>query len=137
MTVRAARLVDVFEALDMMSERLGWSLRDDTALFPVDPAMLRDRATAQALDAFLKRFEQTCDHILRKLFPALVASVEIEYLVRPFLDVLDRLHRFGVIDDPATWIRMIELRNRLVHDYALDANTLAEELTGHGCRLPS
>lgn len=129
MIERAARLNDVFDALDMMVERLEWSIQDDGHLFPVDAAQLRDRQIATSLDAFLKRFEQTCDHVLRKLFPALVAAVELEYVVRPLRDVLDALHRFGVIDDPATWIQMIDLRNRLVHEYALDVATLAAELS--------
>lgn len=128
MTARAARLTDVFAALKTMQERLEWSLHDDAHLFPVAASSVRDRRTAESLDAFLKRFEQTTDHILRRLFPALVAAAEIEYLVRPLLDVLDQLHRLGVIDDPATWVRMIDLRNRLVHDYALDAALLAGEL---------
>lgn len=129
MTPESVRLSDVFRAIDLISERLRWSLREDAMLFPVDPSALDNHEAARSLDAFLKRFEQSCDHLLRKLFPALVAAAEADPSTHPLLDVLDRLHRQGVIDSPATWLGINNLRNRLVHDYALDRPVLARELT--------
>jgi hypothetical protein len=128
---QANRLRLALEAMEGMEVRLNLSLTEDAAMFPVTATALEspDSELIKTLDAFLKRFEQTADHLLRKLFPLTIAAADASREVLPFRDVLDRLHRFSLIDEPATWVSLNELRNRLVHDYALDNEELAADLS--------
>lgn len=127
----ANRLRLALEAMEGMEARLNLSLTEDADLFPITAAMLAAPSSGlmKALDAFLKRFEQSLDHLLRKTFPLMIAAADARRESLPFRDVLDRLHRFSLIDDPATWVSLNELRNRLVHDYALDRDELATDLS--------
>lgn len=131
MNDQAVRLRLAFEAMEGMEVRFNLSLAEDVAVFPVAAAALENPSSelTKTLDAFLKRFEQTTDHLLRKMFPLMIAAAEASREVLPFRDVLDRLHRFSLIDDPATWVSVNDLRNRLVHDYALDKEELAADLS--------
>ena len=131
MNGQAIRLRLALEAMEGMEARLDLSLTEDADLFPITAAMLETPSSAlvKTLDAFLKRFEQTIDHLLRKLFPLMVAAADARRETLPFRDVLDRLHRFSLIDDPETWVSLNELRNRLVHDYALGKEELAADLS--------
>lgn len=126
----ADRLAQALVALERIGRRLQSSLDDDGALFPVTPETVRSgRAdAARAQDAFLQRFQQAGDHMLRKLFPRTVASLQGSADFLPIIDTLDVLHRAGLIDDPAIWGTLIDLRNRLIHDYALTDVELADDL---------
>ena len=131
MNGQATRLRLALEAMEGMEVRLNLSLAEDAAMFPVTAITLANPSSEliKTLDAFLKRFEQTADHLLRKLFPLTIAAADASREVLPFRDILDRLHRFSLIDDPATWVSLNDLRNRLVHDYALDNEELAAYLS--------
>jgi hypothetical protein len=128
---QATRLRLALEAMEGMEVRLNLSLTEDAAMFPVTATTLESPGSEmiKTLDAFLKRFEQITDHLLRKLFPLTIAAADASREVLPFRDVLDRLHRFSLIDEPAMWVSLNELRNRLVHDYALDNEELAADLS--------
>lgn len=130
MTSLAERLALTLGALPPMEARLRLSLEDDARWFPVTVEALGDGDVGglRARDAFLQRFQQTGDHLLRKLFPRLLAAIEASAEPLPFVDMLERLHRFGLLDDPVDWGTLSELRNRLVHDYALEQGELAQDL---------
>ena len=123
------RLDVTLDSLLPVEQRLRSSLLDDRAWFPITAQSLMDgNVDAQRVrDAFLQRFQQASDLLLRKLFPRLLAVIEASPEPVPFVDVLERLHRFGLLDEPHDWATLNELRNRLVHDYVLDRDELAED----------
>lgn len=130
MTFLGERLTQALDALLPMEARLQLSLGDDAHWFPVTAETLGngDVDGLRARDAFLQRFQQTSDHLLRKLFPRLLAAMEASAEPMPFVDVLEHLHRFGLVDDPLDWATLSELRNRLIHDYAMERAELAQDL---------
>jgi hypothetical protein len=107
--------------------RLRASLDEDSGLFPLD-AQSVITADAKAIDAFLQRFQQVSDLLLRKAFPRLLAALEERDERHRFRDMLDELERFGVIESADLWSDINDLRNRLVHEYAMDPEPRSREL---------
>ena len=138
MTDRRTRLAETYEALAAIGWRLSLSQREDAAYFPVDAASAssRDPATVRVLDAFLQRYNQTLDHVLRKLFPRLNAAIIGDDDLLPIREVLESLDRAGVIDSVSAWLELIEVRNRLTHEYALDPVSRAAALNDAWSRTP-
>lgn len=130
MTSLGDRLALALIALDRIGGRLSLSLESGSGTFPVSAATVRDDRGQHGLvrDAFLQRFQQAADHLLRKLFPRVQAAIEGVADLQPIRDTLELLHRADVVDDIAPWLTLIELRNRLTHDYALSDAELAEDL---------
>ena len=127
MNGRQVRLGDTLEAIGGPLARLGRSLREDGA------AVLTAEASKSghdllATDAFLQRFQQVTDLALRKLLPRLLAVLEDQEPRHPFGAVFDRLDGFEVVSDVPWWIALNEIRNRLIHEYAMSTDDRAAEL---------
>lgn len=120
MNSRNVRLVETLDAIHGPLSRLSMSLRDDGPSI----AKAEQDKTGQdllATDAFLQRFQQVIDIALRKLFPRLLAVLENSDVRHPFGAVLDRLDGYEVLSDVPWWIALNEIRNRLIHEYAMGA----------------
>ena len=132
------KLKVAFQALKSILERLSLSLDEDATFFPVTAASVKTRKNdeAKTRDAFLQRFQQAADHLLRKLFPRLQAAISGNLDILPIGELLQELDRAGLIEDAGTWKQILELRNRLTHDYALDAEESAESLNEAWRRAP-
>lgn len=139
MSGRQDRLRETLEALTNIGRRLAVSLRDDALIFPLTAAdaASNDDAVAKSLDAFLQRFTQVLDHILRKLFPRVQAAITSSDDLLTMRELLDALHRAGVIGDVQDWLELIEVRNRLTHEYALDPQERAAALNDAWRRAPA
>lgn len=138
MTGAADRLRRAIDASRAIGRRLELSIVEDGRWFPVGPEDLAgvDHDAIRARDAFLQRFGQATDHVLRKLFPRLQAEVTGAFEVLTVRELLEALHRIGVVDAPRTWMEFLEVRNRLIHDYALDPQELADSLNDAWRRAP-
>jgi hypothetical protein len=133
------RLVATFDALASIGRRLTSSLQNDDRYFPVtvDSFASDDVEMMKALDAFLQRFNQMLDHILRKLFPRLQAVLSVDDELLPVRELFEKLHRAGIIADVVAWRELIEVRNRLTHDYALEPLERAAALNDAWTRAPA
>lgn len=60
--------------------------------------------------------------------PAMHAYLVADARPRSFRDTLDAFERLELIDSADRWEELNELRNRLIHEYALDDATRAQEL---------
>lgn len=127
MNARQARLAETFETIGGPMARLGSSLRDDgDSLAKAEQA--KSRLDLLATDAFLQRFQQVADLALRKLFPQLLAALESSDARHPFGAVLDRLDGYEILSDVPWWLALNEIRNRLIHEYAMTPPERAEEI---------
>ncbi len=123
-----ARVEQILKMLSGPMRRLRLSLESDSQLFPLQPSRFDDDAVLLAIDAFLQRFQQVVDLTLRKLFPKLLAALELREERVALRPVLDRLEREGLIESADWWSELNELRNRLVHEYAMSPEQRAIEL---------
>ena len=131
-------LAITMQALDRIIARLSLTLMHDTHYFPIAAKAIASENSdvLRVRDAFLQRFEQTADHILRKLHPRLLSAIDAEIVAIPFFDILDRLHRLDIIDNPIEWVDLNRLRNRLVHEYSLTPTELSADLNAAWAAAP-
>lgn len=127
MTSRQARLGDIVDSIGGPLARLDRSLREDGASI-IKPEHRQSGHDMLATDAFLQRFQQVTDLALRKLFPRLLAVLEESDVRHPFGTVLDRLDGYGIVSDVSWWIGLNEIRNRLIHEYAMSPDDRAAEI---------
>lgn len=128
MNSRQTRLAETWDGIAGPLSRLQRSLRDDVDAISQPERAKNDHALL-ATDAFLQRFQQVADLTLRKLFPRMVAVLEQSDTRLPFGTVLDRLDGYEVIDDVPGWLALNDLRNRLVHEYAMTDEDRTRELS--------
>ena len=138
MKTREQRLRETVGALAAIGRRLSSSLEDEVDTFPLTPADAAsdDHALTKSLDAFLQRFNQMLDHMLRKLFPRVQAAIAASDELLTVRELLENLHRASVIADVQSWLELIEVRNRLTHEYALDSIERAAALNDAWHRAP-
>ncbi len=84
----------------------------------------------QALDQFLFRFSKLRDAMGRKLFKLIMIFVEGDELLveqMPFLDILNRLEKIGILKKES-WQILRDIRNELAHNYDDDPQEMSEIL---------
>ncbi len=104
--------------------------------FPLSDNSLKKCSPEQIehIDQFIYRFTKLQDSMGTRLLPSLHAVMEGNSSPIPFLDVLARLAKLGVVTSEEDWQFFRNLRNNLTHDYpesvaqtALTLNTLFQE----------
>lgn len=83
---------------------------------------LEDIDFSERVDAFVARFGRLQDLLGDKLLPAWLRSMEEG--VGAVLENLDRAERLGLIDGADDWLAVRKLRNVMVHEYIVRAETL-------------
>ena len=100
-------------------QRINTALKFLEPLFPLTEAVLNalsDEQTA-VLDQFLYRFAKLQDCIGLRLIPAVYALLESDTSVHPFIDILNRLEKLGVLTSAEDWQYFRSLRNNFSHEY--------------------
>lgn len=100
-------------------QRINTALKFLAPLFPLTEAVLNalsDEQTA-VLDQFLYRFAKLQDCIGLRLIPAVYALLESDTSAHPFIDILNRLEKLGVLTSAADWQYFRSLRNNFAHEY--------------------
>lgn len=101
------------------AQRINTALKFLEPLFPLTEAVLNalsDEQTA-VLDQFLYRFAKLQDCIGLRLIPAVYALLESDTSAHPFIDILNRLEKLGVLTSAADWQYFRSLRNNFAHEY--------------------
>lgn len=100
-------------------QRINTALKFLEPLFPLTEEALNalsDEQTA-VLDQFLYRFAKLQDCIGLRLIPAVYALLESDTSAHPFIDILNRLEKLGVLTSAADWQYFRSLRNNFAHEY--------------------
>ncbi len=132
MTRDQSRLLDAVATTRAAAERLRDSLRMDgaelaaaIALSPQgEPGALRE------VDAFVHRYQQAVEHVTHRLFGAIYRAEELGNRPPPLTGLFAFIESVGVLNTAQPWKVYLEIRNRLVHEYPLDAVERAQELKG-------
>ena len=88
-------------------------------MFPLTQDRLNALSDEQSavLDQFLYRFAKLQDCIGLRLIPAVYALLESDTSAHPFIDILNRLEKLGVLTSAADWQYFRSLRNNFAHEY--------------------
>lgn len=76
-----------------------------------------DDGTISVLDQFLYRFAKLQDCIGLRLIPALYGVLENDDRAIPFIDVLNRFEKLGLLSSVNDWQFFRAVRNNLAHEY--------------------
>lgn len=104
-------------------------LKTDARLFKasLDAAWVErlesDEDLAERLDAFVSRFGRMQDTMGDKLLPSLLRSLAEK--PGSALDNLNRAEKLGLLASVVEWLDVRNLRNKLVHEYMVDAEEFA------------
>ncbi|HLF97756.1 MAG TPA: hypothetical protein VI457_11500 [Methylococcaceae bacterium] len=131
--------VSAWQPLDRLLALLGIVRREGEHLIysyqrvfpsPVTPEWVggleQDRERAERLEAFVSRYGRMQDTIADKLLPRWLAALAEP--VGSQIENLNRAERLGAVEDTIQWLEARKLRNRLVHEYAIDPADFAEDL---------
>jgi len=115
--------------LEIVQREGSMLLKTDAQLFKsnLDAAWVErlkdEEVLAERLEAFVSRFGRMQDTLGDKLLPALLRS-----LAEKPGSVLDNLHRaekLGLLASVVEWLDARNLRNKLIHEYMIDADDFA------------
>ena len=87
-----------------------------------------DDEKIEHIDQFLYRFSKLQDSMGTRLLPSVFVYLEGDGSPRPFLDVLNRLEKLGILADVKDWQFFRTLRNNLAHDYPESSAQTVETL---------
>ncbi len=90
--------------------------------------------TAERVDAFVARLGRLQDGLTDKLLPALLQRLAEP--VGPVIDNLNRAERWGWLNSTDDWLRLRQLRNRMIHEYVKDPAVLSDALNAGHAAVP-
>ena len=125
-----ALLDQALRAMDGCARRLAYSRAKLKALFPLDRGRLMALGAddEEAVDAFLKRYEQLVATIQDQVFTGIALAEAEDIRAMSRRDVTELMERLGAIPSAAGFRRLALVRNRLAHVYPDDPVRQAENL---------
>jgi uncharacterized protein with HEPN domain len=81
---------------------------------------------AERIDAFVSRFGRLQDTVGDKLLPQYLNAVGES--TGPAIDNLSRVEKLGLLGSAELWITLRDLRNKMIHEYIEDLDTLVNAL---------
>jgi len=117
-------------AAEGCARRLARSRRTLAGAFPLSAATVSalDPDVEDALDAFLKRFEQLVNSIQDELFKVVAMVGEEDLRGRSRREASELMNRLGVLPSAATFRALVAVRNRIAHTYPDDPDRQARNL---------
>jgi hypothetical protein len=85
-----------------------------------------DNNEIRLLDQFIYRFSLLQGAIGKKLFTALLNSLEHDVDSMPFIDILNKIEELGLITSKEEWVYLVKLREEFSHEYSNDMKENAE-----------
>ena len=76
-----------------------------------------DEETIGFLDQYIFRFSKLQDIMGSRLFPETLENLAESVTDQPFIDILNRLEKLGILDSAFTWIQLRKIRNDISHEY--------------------
>lgn len=76
-----------------------------------------DDETIGFLDQYIFRFSKLQDVMGNRLFPLTLEALAEPATDKPFIDILNRLEKLGILDSAYNWIEWRKIRNDIAHEY--------------------
>lgn len=124
----ALRLQAAIDVTQRAADRLRSSIVDDEVMLSRavrDANVEHDTDLLRVLDAFVQRFQQFHEHMSHRLYPAIYRSEQLGERPPPPRNLFVWLEGLALFDSARIWTERQEIRNRLIHEYPLDASDRA------------
>ena len=113
------QLQKIIDVCHIHLRRLNVAHQNIQALFPITEPVYQALSAEKIafIDQYIFRFAKLQDAIGDKLFKQIlvVSDEQVENL--SFRDILNKIEKFGIINDRNGWIQMREIRNDVSHEY--------------------
>ncbi len=104
-----------------MQEIQGWQ--------NLECGIFEDFEKVKTMDTFIYRFIKLQDMMGEKLFKVFLDEIGEYKESMSLLDMLDKLEKFGILDDATRWMEYRKLRNKLTHEYPNNEQEVLEGIT--------
>lgn len=123
------KLNEIFEVCSLHLKRMHFAHGKIGSFIPLnrDNYYEMDDETISFLDQYIFRFSKLQDVMGSRLFPSVLEYLAEPMNDRPFIDLLNRLERLGIIDSAMNWIELRRVRNEISHEYP---TSLPERIEG-------
>ena len=113
------RIQKVISECDKHLLRINDAYQDMQSFMPLtaDKYLKLTKDEVQDIDQYLYRFSKLQDAIGEKLFKLLLNHFEDNSKPLPFIDILNKLEKIGLISSADEWKALRQLRNDLAHEY--------------------
>lgn len=113
------RILSYISMCNIHSERLKSALKNLEKIIPlsVPQYKLLNEQELSFVDQMSYRFGKLQD-AMGRLLKTLLLTIGEDVSQLPFIDVLNRAEKLGIIDRAHEWITLRELRNLLTHEYS-------------------
>jgi len=123
MNIYQEKLEKIFNECKKHKTRIQSSAKEMSEFMPLDSKRyenLEDREV-QIIDQFLFRFSKLQDAMGEKLFKTLLLYLDEKVENRPFIDILNRMEKIGILKSVQDWRNLRDIRNELAHNYDDDS----------------
>ena len=83
----------------------------------LDGEIFEDFEKIKVIDTFIYRFIKLQDLMGEKLFKVFLDQIGEYKDSMSLLDMLDKLEKFGMVENATDWMEFRKLRNKLTHEY--------------------
>jgi uncharacterized protein with HEPN domain len=108
---------DILEKINLHKKRAKLALLEIKQWEKLDCDIFENFEKIKTIDTFIYRFIKLQDIMGEKLFKVFLDEIGEYKDSMSLLDVLDKLEKFGIIDESIKWMEYRKLRNKLTHEY--------------------
>ncbi len=108
---------DIIAKVELHKSRAKSALAEIQAWSSFGSEIFEDFEKIKTVDTFIYRFIKLQDIMGDKLFKIFLDEIGEYKDNMSLLDVLDKLEKFGIVDDAYSWMEYRTLRNKLEHEY--------------------
>jgi len=114
------RMEKLINECDKHLERIRRAHTKMALFMPLDASRYAELSDDEVehIDQFLFRFAKLQDAIGEKLFVSMLEFLKEENPKnKPFIDILNRLERLGLLDNKNVWLELRKIRSNIAHQY--------------------
>ncbi len=108
---------DILNKIELHQKRAQAAINEIKEWKSLDSAIFKDFEKVKMIDSFIYRFTKIQDLMGNKLFKLFLDLLGEYEDTMSLLDVLDKLEKFGIIDNSDQWMEYRNLRNILTYEY--------------------
>lgn len=124
------KLIETLAICDLHHKRMMFAWDQVSKHFPLTEATLTGLTPLELalFDQLIYRFSKLQDVMGSRLFKQLLEALEEDVSGIPFIDILNKLEKLGLIEEAKEWIALRQTRNTVSHEYPFIKEVQADEL---------
>lgn len=128
--IEEIKLQKYFDECDKHIQRINDAYGDMQSFMPLSSKKYQNltKDEVQDIDQYLFRFSKLQDTMGDKIFKVIIHKYEQSDAPISFVDILNKLEKYGFIDDAKEWINLRKIRNIIAHQYDDEPAEMAEAI---------